>query len=319
GNYTPIFLAGEMMLLSTTLDPDNQANTIPATWIIEALRDNPEAPDDSSMNALHDSGWFLSQRQLAPKLSFVTDYDRISLRPKVFTLQLKNLETKILTIRLTDPFEASSSPRILWEKRFESDNPGMNLRDIVLSLEKLPSGRYFMQGFDELGVSVPFLAKDIYLDTDTFSEAPLAMLELFYAPGNVLGDYKWFHGNLGHLLEPCPTYSIHWKNRSTFWRYYFKEVSQTSSVQSVGPYTSGTSTTFTNILVSPLPLGLTKMTRPVEITVDEGGSTKKKHLPNPDISMIYPVQNEIINGNPQVVKKIFSEINMGGGLGPPSS
>jgi hypothetical protein len=254
-----------------------------------------EAKEDNGPGAFNNSNWVQILKDLDPLPQFVTNSDRIVLRPNIFkhTVISENKEKLSFLIY-------NYAGVLIKTLSFETLKAGSALSECELDLSDLPSAYYSMQVQDETAAPLEKLNLTFFMDNELFVQRPFALIECFHQPDGSLNEYKWLdQQNSDKLLSP--NYTIHWKNRSTFWRYYYAgPPSFTSTQVKVYEHTAGNP--INNILISKEPLGLTQFGRRVEMDID----SETFFLPNPDVVSIFPE-----NG------KIYSEINMGGGLGPP--
>jgi hypothetical protein len=254
-----------------------------------------EAKEDNGPGTFKNSNWFQILKDFDPLPQFVTNLDRIVLRPKIFKHKVKSANKEKLTFLILD-YDGALQKTL----NFETSKAGVKLSECELDLSKLPSAYYSMQVQDETGTPIKELSLTFFMDNELFVQRPFALIECFHQPDGGLNEYKWLdQQNNDKLLSP--NYTIHWKNRSTFWRYYYASAPSFASTQ-VKVYEHTVGNPINNILVSNEPFGLTQFGRRVEMDIDNETS----FLPNPDVVSIFPE-----NG------KIYSEINMGGGLGPP--
>lgn len=272
-------------------------------YLLEAIEDNSTAPTiglDTNGNVTADSPWRIIYANQLPFPQFISTDDRLPLRPKFFRLNVESaaLERLIIIIRDTNGNDIKSTTCI-------SQEAGVPLRNCPLDLTDLLSGVYEIEVQDIAGTVITSLGLDFYLDSNLTYNKPLGLIECFHEPGPGLGSYRWLdEGNNNQLLSP--EYLIRWKSRSTFWRYYYHvdhaPALTALEADNVERFEIMPGNFVANILVSNQPLNLTQVGRRVEI--NEGGDITL--LPNPGINAIFPE-----NG------RIYSEINMGGGIGPP--
>jgi len=234
-----------------------------------------------------------------PHFQFVSTADRLPVRPSIFHHTVFNATEnhQVLRILIYD-----RNDTLLQNLRFEAHDPSVpnpTLRECTLNLRNYAPGIYRLEVQRIDGTAIPAFGMTLYLDDILFAEKPFALIECYHESGPALGEYRWLDETNNNRLRQ-PLYSLRFKNRSTYWRYYFREAIGFTAVPP-GFLTAPQQ----QILQTSQPLGLSEVTRRVQITLDEGGETVL--LPNPSIGSIFPE-----NG------RIFSEINMGGGLGPPN-
>lgn len=280
-NYN--YEAGEV--INATLN----ANTV----LLEAIEDtniNPTDQLDGNGNLVPNASWRQIFEETNPLPQFVTALDKLSFRPATFhhNVEAANLENLQIIIR-------NRIQTIVYQEIFRTSEAGTPLRSCPINLDHLSPDSYTLEVQTLDGNSLPDLGLSFYMDNILFNQKTFAIIELFHEPNDSLGAYNWLTTNTNLLLSP--TYSLRWKNRSTWWRYYYAADTTVPNESDVRLFSSDTQT-FNNILVSEEPLALTQRFRNVDL-----GAV---HLPNPGIRSIFPE-----NG------RIYSEINMGGGLGPP--
>ncbi len=254
-----------------------------------------EAIEDNGPGIFKSSNWLRILKNLDPLPQFVTNLDRIVIRPKIFNHNVESANKEKLTFLIYN-----YTGVLLKTLNFKTSKVGVNLSECELNLSDLPSAYYSMIVKDESGTSIKKLNLTFFMNDELFAQRPFALIECFHQPDGSLNEYKWLdQANNDKLLSP--NYTIHWKNRSTFWRYYYDSAPSFTSTQ-VKVYEHIAGNPINKILVSNEPLGLTQFGQRVEMDID----SETSFLPNPDVVSIFPE-----NG------KIYSEINMGGGLGPP--
>lgn len=268
----------------TIIDSSNPANF----RMLESIEDNGPAPFDNSQ-------WQEIYKDQDPLPQFITRNDRIVLRPKIFKHNVESAAREDLGFFIRD--REGTNVKTL---NFNSTESGTNLSECELKLSDLPTALYILDVRDNAGILFPELGMKFFMDDELFVQRPFAMIELFHEPDGSLNEYRLLDQENGNRLL-SPTYTIHMKNRSTFWRYYFSDAPSFTSSQ-VEVYEPSPGNPINSVLVSNKPLGLTQFSRILEIEI--GGDTV--FLPNPDVASIFPEGN-----------RIYSEINMGGGLGPP--
>ncbi|MEO1382837.1 MAG: hypothetical protein AAFV78_06370 [Bacteroidota bacterium] len=258
----------------------------------EALSDLAAAP------AFVGSEWKNIYTDLTPVPQFVTTADRMLLRPRIFDLPVASANQEALEILLRDRENA-----IVDRFTFETSEVGTPLTTCNVDLKNVDPARYTLQVQTIGGIPFPDLTLDCYVDDELYLKRPLAIIECFHEPDGSLGAYRWFdQGDDDRLLSP--RYTIRWKNRSTYWRYYLPGDPTTFSSTDVEAFEISPGNTLDSVLVSTEPLSLTEVGRRLEATID--GETRL--LPNPGPRILYPEGG-----------RLYSEVNLGGGLGPPSA
>jgi hypothetical protein len=258
--------------------------------MLEALTDLPAAP------SVVLSEWQERFNGVTPLPQFVTTADRTVLRPSFFDHDVTGAAAEILIAVVRD-----RENNIVWTKRYQSEESGVDLERVVIDLTDLKPGLHSLRFETTTGTPFVDLALSFYLDDVLSRAGPLALIEIFHEPDGSLGDYRLFdEADSDRLLEP--SYLIRWQNRSTWWRYYLPADLTTLSSTQVEAFEVSPGNTLDHILVSLAPLGLTQVGRSINATIDG----EARLLPNPGPGMIYPEDG-----------RLFSEINLGGGLGPP--
>ena len=255
--------------------------------MLEAIKDNGPA-------IFNNSDWARIFQDMIPLPQFVTNEDRVVLRPKVFKHNVESVARESLTFFIYD-YDGVFQKAL----NFDTKDPGTPLKECELKLSDLPSACYSFEVRDIVGTTFPELGLRFFMDDALYIQRPFALIECFHKPDGSLNKYRWLDNN-NKLLSP--NYAVHWKNRSTFWRYYYANAPVFTSTQ-VKVFEPTPGNPIDRILVSTGPLGLTRLGRQIEIDLDDG----TVFLANPEAVSIFPEGD-----------RIYSEINMGGGLGPPS-
>lgn len=235
------------------------------------------------------SHWKNIYKNTDPFPQFASEEDRLSVRPKVFR---HNVTTKDESYHQLDITLFDKDDLVLKRFHFEVDLPE-SLTECYLDLKEYPIGIYTIKVEKEDGSIIEGLTLKFYLDDLIFNERPLALIECFYEPNEILGEYKWLDETAEKKLL-SPSYHIKWKSRSTFWRFYFREPTNFISSQ-----VEALPAPDDRILQTLEPLALSQITRSVGISYN--GENLPKLLPNPSITKISPKNGQV-----------FSEINMGG-------
>jgi len=255
----------------------------------EAIKDNGPA-------AIENSDWIRIFADREPLPSFVTNDDRIVMRPKIFNYDVASASLENLSIIINDYY--GNQVKIL---SYETSHPGEFLTQCELVLTDLPSAYYSLEVRDGDALPVEGLKFTFYLDDTLYIKKPFALIECFHIPDGSLNNYKLVdETNDKRLLSPH--FTIHWKNRSTYWRYYYNNAPEFSETPELEIYSTASGAEIDNILVTKNPLGLTQFNRRLSAQINATDT----FLPNPGTASIFPEH-----------ERIYSEINMGGGLGPP--
>lgn len=231
-----------------------------------------------------------------PLFQYVTSLDRIVSRPSVFKHDVEAAAAEILIFLIRD-----INGIVVKTIQHQTSEPGTSLIECELDLSDLTSAYYQIEVQDNLGTPIPALSLLFYMDDIIYKNRPLAVIECFYEPNENLTEYRWLDQNDSNRLR-TPEYTIRWKNRTTWWRYYYPTTPDLTStiLENLDPDVNAPNN---RILISSNPLALTQIGREIRVTLGNGDL---QLLPNPNIQMIYPE-----NG------RIYSELNMGGGFGPP--
>ncbi len=254
-----------------------------------------EAIEDNGPSGFDGSQWFSIFTDKFPFPQFVTKEDRIVIRPKLFKLNVESAASDKLTFEIYN-IEGS----LVKTLQFKTIVAGQPLSECELILNDISSGYYSLKVKNNSGTVIHELAFKFYLDDTLFIKRPFALIECFHEPDGSLKEYSLLDAdNYNRLLSPI--YIINLKNRSSFWRYYFADAPNFTSAH-VEVYHPTPETTNDKILVSKHPLGLTQYYQHIEIENEE----ETILLPNPDIASVFPEKG-----------RVFSEINIGGGLGSP--
>ncbi len=255
--------------------------------LFEALED---IPGDTVFNS---ESWREIYRDQDPHFQFVSVADRLLLRPAIFRHIVHNdLENhKILNIILY-----SRDDVVVAKLQFKTSDS--TLKDCLIDLSNYDPGTYRLEVRRVDNTTISEFGIIFYLDDLLFRQKPLALIECFYTPNTDLGEYRWLDENNNHRLR-SPVYRLRWKSRPTYWRYYFNApvniLSESNQViQLPAPHD--------RILQTREPFALSQIMRKVEISLN--GENVPKPLPNPNITKISPENGQV-----------FSEIDMGGGLG----
>lgn len=256
-----------------------------------------EAIENNGPGVFNNANWRQLFTGVNPLSQFVTNEDRIVLRPFIFKHDVESVTEEFVQFQITD-----INGTLLKTMNYRTTDAGTPLTFCELDLSDLNAGYYQMTAQNELTNPLPGLSLTFFMDNILFKERPFAIIECFHEPDGSLGDYRWLDQNNQNQLL-FPEYTIRWKNRSTWWRYYHETPPALASavLQNLDPIPDSPNN---RILISTTPLALTQLGREIPVTLSNGDL---RLFPNPDIQMIYPE-----NG------RIFSELNMGGGFGPPN-
>ena len=254
-----------------------------------------EAIEDNGPWSFNDSQWTPIFIGIDPIPQVVTTKDRIVLRPKTFKYKVTDAAQEKLTFVIYN-----YDGVFLKSLDFETSESGKVLDECNLNFSDLPSGYYILEVQDPSGSLIPALGLRFYMDDALSILSPFALIECLHLPDGSLNEYRWLdQENSNRLLSP--KYTIHLRNRSSFWRYYYDSEPRFTSSQ-VEVYKPVNGNQIKKILVSRKPLGITQFYQRLEINL--GGDIVM--LPNPEFNSIFSESG-----------RIYSEINMGGGLGPP--
>jgi hypothetical protein len=290
---------GDRLYLSRTLTGYNANAGYEAGEIIFVGNIMSEAIQDiapgTAFNADH---WKQIYTGHTPHFQFISSADRLPLRPGVFSHTVFNAveNHRVLRIRLLN-----RDGTLLETFRFEAHDPSdpmPTLRQCTLNLRSYSPGIYSLEVERANGTLIPAFSLTFYLDDLLYQQKPLALIECFHEPGAALGAYRWIDETANNRLRQ-PIYHLRWKSRSTIWRYYYETAPGFTSTD-VAVLAAPNDHT----LMSSTPFAMSQMYRRVEINPNGGDVVL---LPNPGVEAIFPE-----NG------RVFSEINMGGGLGPPA-
>ena len=255
-----------------------------------------EAIENNGPGAFNNANWRQIFDTVNPLFQFVTNADRIVTRPSIFKINVESVAEEALVFIITD--NSSNISKII---NHRTSQPGSPLTECELDLRDLISGYYQLGVQNSIGNTLAELSLTFYMDDKIYKERPFAIIECFHEPDGSLTDYRWLdHTDQNQLL--FPEYTIRWKNRSTWWRYYHETAPDLVStiLENLDPIPNSPNN---RILISTSPLALTQIGREITATLSNGDL---QLFPNPNTQMIYPE-----NG------RIYSELNMGGGLGPP--
>jgi hypothetical protein len=255
-----------------------------------------EAIENNGPGAFNNSNWRQLFNGVNPLPQFVTNSDRIVSRPSVFKVDVENVGEEVLFFLIRD--ENASLVKTIDQRTSDVGTP---LVQCELDLRELKSGYYDLEVQNATGSPFPELALTFFMDDNIYQKRPFVLIECVHEPDGSLGEYRWLDQTDENQLL-FPEYTIRWKNRSTWWRYYHETAPEFTSgvLENLDPDANSPNN---RILISTDPLALTQLGREIGVTLDNGDL---RLLPNPDVRMIYPE-----NG------RIYSELNMGGGFGPP--
>ncbi|MEO1418147.1 MAG: hypothetical protein AAFW00_22875 [Bacteroidota bacterium] len=232
-----------------------------------------------------------------PMPQFVTTADRTLLRPAIFDVDVTSAAQEVIVVVVRDRQNV-----IVQQQTYTSETTGIPLETCTIDLTHVDPARYTLEVQTVGGTPFTDLGLDFYLDSALYLEGPLAIIECFHEPDGSLGAYKWFDETDSNQLL-SPRYTLRWKNRPTYWRYYLPADPASFVSPFLDTFEISPGNAIDRILVSVDPIPLTAIGRRIEATID--GETRL--LPNPGPRVIYPE-----NG------RLYSEVNLGGGLGPPS-
>ena len=250
--------------------------------------------------------WTLIRTIFHHHFQFITALDRVPLRPGVFRHPVSNETAAYTAVSILVRDRENSLAGVYYFEAQDPQNPAATLESCLLELGHLSPGIYRLEVQQPDGTPIPELSLTFYLDDLLYQQGPLALIECFHKPDGSLGDYRWLDETLDNQLLQ-PVYRLRWKNRPTFWRYYYGAAEVFDpALSDVRPWNAGTLNPL--VLITNTQRGLTQIARRVEIQLVDNSNnpTEIEFLPNPNTFSIFPE-----NG------RVYSEINMGGGLGPP--
>lgn len=303
-NFTPL-TSDTLLYLSKSVEDFNRNYDYEAGEIIIRGNDMWEAIEDVKPdNPFESTQWRKIYNSQSPHFQFVTRADKTVLRPKVFLHQVSSNTVGLQAVRI---LVKDQNKTLKEDLLFEANDPrdaNAVLNFCKLDLSHLPSGLYYLEVEQLDGTPLFSLNKEVYLDDLLYQQSPLAIIECDHEPDGSLNEYKWLDQN-DHNVLLNPKYIIRWKNRPTWWRYYYQKDENITEASSDVAFWNPTGTNATeNILMTNEPHGLTQIARRIKVRV----GVETFLLPNPSVTKIFPKDG-----------KVYSEINMGGGLGPPPS
>jgi len=291
----------DVLYLSKPVSNFNTSYSYKASEIFMDTTDplNPimqEAIENNGPGAFNTTNWRQLFNGVNPLSQFVTNSDRIVSRPSIFKINVENVAEEVLVFIIKD-----ENATVVKTINHRTSEIGTSLVICELDLSDLNSGYYQLEVQDIIGNSFLELSLSFFMDNTLYQQRPFAIIECFHNPNGSLDDYRWIDNNNANRLL-FPEYTIRWKNRSTWWRYYHETAPALNSaiLENLDPIPNSPNN---RILISTTPLALTQIGREIPVTLNNGDL---ELFPNPNIQMIYPE-----NG------RIYSELNMGGGLGPP--
>lgn len=238
-----------------------------------------------------------------PHFQFINAADRVLLRPNVFVHNVFSATENHIALNI-QVFDRGGT--LMHTQHFFANdpmNPLATLRSCTLDLSQLNPGMYRLEVQQLNGTTIPAFGLIFYLDQQLFQQRPLALIECYHEPDGSLNAYRWLDASTPPILLE-PVYRLRWKNRSTYWRYHFmKEMEVPTSDSTVEYWNDGTNDN-SNVLITRVPTGLTQVVR--RVVMDPTGTNEEILLPNPGVSSVF------YEGG-----RAYSEVNMGGGLGPP--
>lgn len=265
--------------------------------LFEALQDIP--PNNNISNY-----WKQIYKGQTPHFQFITHLDRLTLQPAVFEHTVfngtqKHQELNILIFNVDDQFVDQQH-----FTAYDPANTSATLRSCSVDLRKMKPGVYRLEVRKKDNTILTDFGLTFYLDTSLYQQGPLAIIECFHNPNDNSSAYRWLDAaNQNRLRQP--KYELRWKNRSTFWRYYFAKPKAVAAPGSdVMIWKGGTTLADPRILITVGTRPLSQVFSRIEHF--ESNTQQPNLLPNPEL-------NTIVYEN----GKVYSEVNAGGGLGPP--
>jgi hypothetical protein len=222
-----------------------------------------EAIESNGPGAFNNANWGQIFNGVNPLFQFVTNTDRIVLRPSIFKHNVESAGEEFVQYLISDI--NGTLVKTIDHRTLETGTP---LTECELDLSDLKSGYYQMAAQDALANPLPELSLTFFMDDKIHQKRPFAIIECFHEPDGSLGEYRWLdQANENRLL--FPEYTIRWKNRSTWWRYYHETAPElTSSVlENLDPDVNSSNN---RILISTGPLALTQLGREIAVTLDNG-------------------------------------------------
>lgn len=206
---------------------------------------------------------------------YATDNDCIELRPTYFNHELQgNTESVIYYQVLNTSLETVYSGTEI--------NTDGAVTSLSLDLEHLKPGKYQLQVEDKDKQRLRNLELEFYLDKALYSSATLGLITI----KNVSGSHRLVEtvNNKQELKQPV--YYIHFRNRSTHWRYIFSEEPLDLDLTALGQLeqeATNDKTRFVTTNVLPLTRSMMEINR----------FGTQRLLPNPAPDMIKPQSGKI--------------------------
>ncbi|MDX2246150.1 MAG: hypothetical protein SF052_05215 [Bacteroidia bacterium] len=248
-------------------------NTVSPSALYEAIRQTGPGP---RINA----DWVA----VSPaSTQYVSREDRISFLPPVFNLDLPSNPTGPVILKLSRPGETTP--------RFQQTIMATGSASVPTDLRKVTPGRYDLRVENSSGVAIESpVAGPCYVTPASNESRPFAIVEIVHRTDINQGEYALLTGSEQDLTSP--EYVLHFKNRTTFWRYIFNREQNPSDAQlgelvrDGGP---GEKKKFRTAKPFPLTRSLTQLKK----------FNTDVLLPNPETTMIKPDPND---------SQIYSEI-----------
>ncbi len=204
--------------------------------------------------------------------NYLSESDRISLRPAVFEFELP---TDTATHAWIDLISENGTIHQVGQA---IAGPGAVIPSVSVSAEQIPSGLYLLQvnGLDGGGYFNHF--EPTYIDSELATKRVFAVVEIAHDPASPLGDYRLFEDTTDFELRH-PEYQIHLLNRHTYWRYQF-----------VTPRASDV------VLVDIEKVDgeyVTRVAMPLTRGLERVRLTGEQLLPNPSVDRITPSANRV--------------------------
>jgi len=162
---------------------------------------------------------------------------------------------------------------------------GETLKDLQLDAQGVPSGLYLLRlnGLDSSGSNFN-LAQNVYIDADLPARGVFSIIELFYDPDELLGEFHLYDEDNGFTLRERE-FIVQFLNRHTFWRYHFSDP----------PDTSGSATDLGDLepINDHIDQFVTKHVKPLTRGVESVNFAGDTLLPNPPAGPIVPEADRV--------------------------
>ncbi len=157
--------------------------------------------------------------------AYVSNSDRVTVRPNIFSLDVAALGLEEISFVLANDIHRS-------EITCKAESAGSSLETCNLDWSQSPTGQYSLTAFNADGVEIPMLVEQFYLNTGDMLANTLAIIDIFYLPSVDFNSYALLDSADNRTLLG-PEYTLWWQNRLTHWRYLFDKP------QSVSPDPNG--------------------------------------------------------------------------------